>query len=208
MKGVKEVRAFIAVEFVPALRRQLHLLQQNLKESRADVKWVEAENLHLTLHFLGEVEEGLILRVRNCMEKTGEEFSPFTISLAGTGTFPGPERPRVLWVGLANGSKLLAQLRQRLGDYLEEIGVSLDRRPFSPHITLGRVRSPLNADRLTAKMRAYAKDTWGSQEVTRLSLFESRLSREGPQYQRLTWVKLGSKSAGTLTDSGKENIMD
>lgn len=203
------MRVFIAVELVQDLRRQLALLQESLKECQADVKWVEEENLHLTLHFLGEIEQGEILRVRAAMQKAGQEMSPFALSLAGTGLFPGPARPRVVWAGLSKGIELLTQLRRYLGEYLEEIGINLDQKPFSPHITLGRVRSPVNADRLVAKLRAYAKEPLGSQKVKGLSLFESRLARQGPQYYRLAWVPLsGIELRETLTESGRANIMD
>lgn len=176
------MRLFVAVELEPGIREALGGLIAELKRFPADVKWVEEENLHLTLYFLGEVAPPLLAGIKDELAQAAAGVLPFDLVLEGLGAFPGPRRPRVVWVGAAGGEMLLRLQRQvaaRLDAFLKR---PPDTLAFRPHITLGRVRSPRNLASLGHALVDRAPLKIGRQAVRDFSLMESRLSRAGPSY--------------------------
>ena len=109
--------------------------------------WVKPENLHLTLRFLGEVEEARLPELSKAIASSLQGTSPFPLALGGLGAFPDLRFPRVIWIGVKRGAEELSALQARLEEGLQRIGFSPEDRPFSPHLTLGRVRSPKRRDR-------------------------------------------------------------
>ncbi|MCR4418785.1 MAG: RNA 2',3'-cyclic phosphodiesterase [Clostridia bacterium] len=176
------MRLFAAVELLPELRQALRKLVGRLAMSQADVKWVEGENFHLTLLFLGEVDRELLPELSRALAEAARGVPAFHLRLEGLGTFPGPGRPRVIWVG-ADGGGELGRLQSRV---VEQAGPFAERpperTPFHPHITLGRVRSPRGLAGLKALLEEYREEKVGVQEVSGFSLVESRLYRSGPVY--------------------------
>lgn len=150
------------------------------------VRWVDARNLHLTLHFLGEVDEG---RVPSLTEAIAPAFdlAPPRIGLAGWGVFPPTGPARVIWIGVAAGAGALGAAHGVLGGRLRSAGFTPEARPFSPHLTVGRVKTPSGArwERLTRGMPSDSVCEWTLNACT---LFESRLSPTGPSYRALLTI--------------------
>lgn len=162
------MRAFIAVEISEGARTEVARLQETLITAGADVKWVEPRNLHLTLKFLGEVPEEKIPALTESLGRTAAETPPFSFSLQGVGAFPRMEHPRVIWVGVQEGKEQLVQLAEKVGG----------ERPFSPHLTIGRVRSGARLAPLPFKAGEPIL-------ADRLVLFQSVLSPDGSIYTPL-----------------------
>ena len=141
------VRCFIAVEVDdPSTLDGIAKAQSSLNSTGAHLKLVERENLHLTLKFLGDVREGLLPEVAKAVSETS--FRPFRMALRGVGVFPNLRRPRVIWAGITEGVEELTAIFRDLEPRLVDLDFKPESRPFSPHITIARVRSGRNRDRL------------------------------------------------------------
>ena len=186
-------RLFVALPLPGELRDEAVALLERLRaRCEADgwkVRWSRPENLHLTLRFLGDVPlaaaETLCARLRS----VGARHPAFRLSLAGLGTFGGRRGPRVLWLGVGEGSAEVHRLAEAVEATVRDAGFPPERRPFSAHLTLGRVRAaPADAGRTLAPMRSlYTSAT----RIERMVLYRSHLRREGPRYEPLCEAPLG-----------------
>jgi RNA 2',3'-cyclic 3'-phosphodiesterase len=167
-----------------------------------DVSWVATGNLHLTVKFLGEVAEGRIEAIVAGITGAVEGVSAFDADVEGLGAFPSAARPRVVWAGVAAGSGTMSDLAGRVDDALAALGFAREARPFSPHITLGRVRQPGRAPALTEALRGAAERPFGRFRVARASLMRSELSPRGARYTELAAVSLGGAVGGGVQMSG------
>lgn len=187
------MRTFIAIELPQAIRDSLAWLQGQLKISGADVKWVEPQNIHLTLKFLGEVDDKTLEKVTKILEEIAQEECAFYIRLSSLGAFPKINFPRVIWVGVDKGDTEAKKIACALEGRAAKIGFTKENRPFSSHITLGRVRSGINRDKLTESLTNlvdyFRKDTPESL-VTKITLFKSTLTPKGPIYEPLKEIHL------------------
>src|SRR3989442_11654090 len=154
------LRAFIAVQLSDALKRQIGSVQAELKRevsgsgrgSKAvKIGWAQPEAIHLTLKFLGDIQEAQVDALREILSKAGASARPFTLEARGLGAFPNPRAPRVIWLGLHGKSEDMAEL-QRLQAVVEDgagaLGVAKKARPFTPHLTRARLAHRLEAGRL------------------------------------------------------------
>lgn len=144
------------------------------------VKWVDARHLHLTLHFLGEIDDR---RVPALVESLRDPLpmAPVDLSLGGWGVFPPRGAPRVVWVGVTAGASGLATAHRLMGDRLRALGMTLEARPLSPHLTIGRVKVPVGPEWVAAVLAA-APPAPVSCRVDHCTLYQSRLSSSGPTY--------------------------
>jgi len=187
------MRTFIAIELSDELKASLARVQSHLKCSDADVKWVEKENIHLTLKFLGEITEDKAANIKTIMDKIGSSSKPFKISLKDIGAFPNTESPRIIWVGLNKGAEESAEITKRLEEELSKIGFEFETRPFAAHLTIGRVRSLKNKEALKEKIcssSASIFSTNNSQWIISLTLFQSTLTSKGSIYTKLHEARL------------------
>ena len=138
------MRLFIAIELSQTMREEISQIQTHLKYAGADVKWVEKDNIHLTLKFLGEVSEEKAGEIKQILDQIGKGTRNFEISLEAIGAFPNIEHPRVIWVGLDKGAQESTALAAKVEEALLQIGFQKETRPFAAHFTIGRVRSPKN----------------------------------------------------------------
>jgi len=191
------IRAFIAIELDEPVRRGLADLQEDLERSGADVKWVKPANLHLTVKFLGQVEDETVRRVNEIMEKAVEGVAPFGLRIAGAGSFPRGRRPRVVWVAAHEVGSALEAIHRRLEKGLASVGVAPDGRRFVAHVTLGRVRSGRRAERLADGIDRAADREFGEVTVNALTLFESTLTPTGPIYGSIGRASLGREGGQT-----------
>ena len=190
-----KLRAFIAVELSEALRRALGEVQAQVRAAvDLPVRWVEPEKAHLTLKFLGDIDEGQVEAIVSAMADIASQAQPMTVALGDVGGFPTLARPRVLWVGLRGDVGPLTDLQQALERRMESLGFAAEGRPFAPHLTLGRVRGGDRSRHLeeAAGLAADAPSAEAVQRVDRISLMQSTLRAQGPEYRSLRSVILGA----------------
>ena len=175
------MRLFVAVLLPEAIREKLAAAQDRLRNARADVSWVKPGNLHITLKFLGEMEPKRLDRVRSALTDAAQRVTAFPAEVAGIGTFGG-RIPRVVWAGVGEGAEPLGALAGAVEQGLAGAGVPRERRGFTAHFTLGRIRSPQNLEALHAALRAEPADGFGTMRVDQVSLMESELDPGGSIY--------------------------
>jgi RNA 2',3'-cyclic 3'-phosphodiesterase len=183
---MKATRTFIALELEPGVRRRVIQLQGDLEKAGPEVKWVEEENLHLTLLFLGEVRELDLVTVCRAVDRVTEDIEPFTLEFGGLGAFPNLRRPKVLYAELTQGKEDLVKLHQTIELPLLDAGCyRREARPYTPHLTLGR----LSAEDETGTWAAiFAKhNDWygGEMLVKEVLVMGSQLTKNSPIYSVL-----------------------
>ena len=190
----QKIRTFVAVEVDDAVREMAAELAQELSGAGGDVKWVEPENMHLTVKFLGEVDSREVHEVCRAVASAAEPVAPFSLEFRGAGAFPNARRPRTLWLGTGEGSESLAVLAERVEKALHEIGYPREGRRFHAHLTLGRVRrGGAELARLAELLGQYAEFDAGRTHVSQLAVFSSTLQRGRPAYDVLGRAKLKGK---------------
>ncbi len=176
------LRAFIAIDLAPEIKAGLRELVRTLRATRADVRWVEPDGMHLTLKFLGEIDAARTVCVRELLTATARRHPAFPLALEGTGAFPGDRAPRVFWAGVAAGPELESFYKD-LEAALAAEGFEPEAREFRPHLTLGRVKGPGRLGDAAAELDRRRTDSFGAMTVRRLALFESRLGPGGASYR-------------------------
>jgi 2'-5' RNA ligase len=184
------MRTFIAIEISEEIRNALDQAESHLKYSGADVKWVAKENIHLTMKFLGEVSEKKVEEIKSILDEIGRRTRPFEMIIKDIGAFPKIEYPRVVWVGLDKGANESKAIAEEIDNALSKIGFAKETRPFTGHLTLGRVRSPKNKDKLKEKMMNYQLPAVKPHLVSSITLFQSTLTPKGSIYTKLHEAKL------------------
>lgn len=188
----QSIRTFIAIELNQETHSELSSLQSALKKSDADVKWVTPEIIHLTLKFLGYIDGEKINEVQKILSEVVKNFKPFALSLKEIGAFPKLDYPRVIWAGVDEGKDEAKLIAKELEDKLEKIGIPKEDREFHPHITLGRVKSPKNKDKLKNIIETTRFEPKSKVNVDHLTLFKSQLATQGPIYTPLFIAKMQS----------------
>jgi 2'-5' RNA ligase len=181
-------RLFVALEPPEPVRRRLAALADELRRAAGraagEVRWVPAENVHLTLQFLGAVPEERVAAVEAALRDAAATAGrPLSLAVHGAGGFPNARRPRVVWAGLEGDVAPLAALVAELGRRLAKLGFPPEERPFAPHLTLGRARDGRGAPGLGGALAAAAGADGTPWRVTELVLVESHLSPKGPRYE-------------------------
>ena len=176
------MRAFIAIDLDPGTKETLQALVGELRTACADIRWVNAEGMHLTLKFLGTIDDDQGLRVKRILTDITRRHAPFALGLERTGAFPDEMRPRVLWVGFAGASEL-STLQEEIDRALEAEGFEREKRAFAPHLTLGRVKGPDRIPQAMAMLARHREESFGAMTVRKVTLFESILHPEGAEYR-------------------------
>jgi len=170
-------RLFIGIGFPDAYRQALNSLIKALSRlTDASINWSKSDTWHLTLKFLGETGEGRIPAVKAALAAV--DFAPFTLRAGDAGAFPEARRPKILWLGLAEGGEQAAILAEAIEDSLAAIGIPREKKPFRPHLTLGRIRRPSPGD-WSPVLDAAAALEWPPFAVTHFTLWQSTLTPEG-----------------------------
>lgn len=199
------MRLFIAIDLDDISRHAIASLQTRLKATlggeRSAVKWIRPEHMHLTLAFLGELDEAL---ARSVVEAIGQpvQAEPFALVFGGLGLFPPAGAPRVLWLGLTAGARAVVGVQREMAARVTRLGIGLEQRPFQPHLTLARWRTSRRSDRQILATADWARDV-ASLEVHDVVLIHSRLTPAGPIHSPLSRGLLapGPVSRGRLGDS-------
>lgn len=174
-----------------ATRAALAARVERLRPLAAGVAWVAPANLHVTLKFLGGVEEPKIELVQSALARAVRGATPFELSVAGLGAFPSATRPRVIWAGIAAGRGELAGLAASVEHELAPIGFPPEERPFSSHVTLGRVREARRNEQLAAAFEHGQAERFGTIRIQHVSLMRSDLSPRGARYSEISAHPIG-----------------
>jgi 2'-5' RNA ligase len=185
------LRTFIAVDLGRAIRDRCVALQEGLARTGTDVKWVEPENLHVTLLFLGEVGDRDVPALCQAVAGCCAGHDAFAMSVETVGCFPNPRRPRVVWAGVGLGTQELVALHDALEPPLLALGCyRREDRQYTPHITLGRVKSDRPTEPLAAALAKQAGWRGGEVAVREVLVLSSELTPKGPEYTVLSRAKL------------------
>lgn len=189
------IRTFLAIELDDAHHRALANLQAQLQRERAAryVRWVAPENIHLTLKFLGDVESSRLPDLQRAVAKVCASAVPFALKISGAGAFPNTQRPNVIWVGVSGEVERAARSAQEIDEACAALGFAREARPFSPHLTLGRVqRDAAMGDRqkIGAMIVSANVGELGVLRVERIAMMKSELRAGGSLYTRLAALEL------------------
>jgi RNA 2',3'-cyclic 3'-phosphodiesterase len=191
------IRSFIAIELSAEALAALTDLQNRLKPITPphSVRWTAPTSIHLTLHFLGDVAAEDVTKITNLLQAAASACKPFLLTLSGLGCFPNTRRPRIIWAGVLGETNSLGRLHQDLGENLKTLGFTLDTRPYSPHLTLGRVKDGIQQRQLSQLGQALAQiqpqvGPLATLPVAEISLMRSELKSAGPVYTQLTAAAL------------------
>ena len=180
-------RTFLALELPDAIKAVLRRRIERLSHALPDVRFVDIAGLHLTLAFLGELDDARLASATAATEEAASAHAPFTLRLARLGAFGSARSPRVVWVGLAGEVAQLGALQSTLADALAARGFPREARPFAPHLTLARIKKPLSDDALTALARLQGESapdaTW---QADAISVMKSELLRPAARYTTLS----------------------
>ena len=175
------MRVFIAVDLPTELRKQLAELQRALQPLTDTARWVAPESIHITLKFIGEVQEKRLEDIDSAF--TGLTWKPFTVTVRSVGFFPGNRSPRVFWAGME--APTMQNLTEEIDSRMERLGFEKEKRAFRPHITLARARDTRIDSSLVTAATQYIDHEFGSFAVDRIFLFKSILKPTGAEYERI-----------------------
>lgn len=194
----------MAIEIGDIIKKRFRECQERLKEAGGGIKWVDVGNIHITLKFLGYVEEKHLSQVKDIINKSVQAIKPFSLRFKGIGGFPKFQRPMVVFIvaeeaasasGGSDDKKMsyLTTMNSRLEEGFQALGIEKEDRPYEAHLTLGRVKSPHNVERLVRLMEEYREEPFGEELVSKVLLMHSQLSPQGPIYTRLEEFPLNTK---------------
>ncbi|MCB0213733.1 MAG: RNA 2',3'-cyclic phosphodiesterase [Anaerolineae bacterium] len=191
------IRTFIAIELPDEARRVVTNLQNRLKGLAPPhtVRWTAVQNIHLTLHFLGDTDATHIEKISQALQSSIAASQPFKLTLGGLGAFPNVRRPRILWIGVQGDTDPLVAVHQRLGQALDAaIGFTPEKRPYWPHLTIGRIIQGVPARHLTQLSQTLETEQAVGRlvkfEVMHISLIKSELKPTGSIYTPLAQAQL------------------
>lgn len=186
------MRLFIGLKLPKKQKARIFRAALPLREEELPVRWVEPENFHVTLKFLGQVRRDRVPAIEDALNRVASETPPFSTSLGGFGAFPSVRKPRVIWVGV-EASPELRCLKQDLEWKLSELGFEVETRAFHPHVTLGRAREDGGAGVFRRLDDCFSKLRLGGElRVHTVDLMESRLSARGPKYTVVSGARLAA----------------
>lgn len=185
-----QIRSFISIDLEdPKILSQVESIMSSLVSSGGDLKPVERENIHLTLKFLGNVGATQLDEIKSALAQV--TFPPFSLEIKGAGAFPNLKRMSVIWVGIEEGWSQVELIYEQTEKLLHQLGFSRETRPFSPHITVARVKSGRKRDEIAAFLRHLTDESFGTFNVENVRLKQSVLSPSGPKYSTLFEVPAG-----------------
>ena len=184
---MSKFRGFISIDIdsFPKLVR----FENEIKNTGAIVKLVEPENVHITLKFLGDSDEDKIDQIEKIMKDAVKEIDSFEIQLKGAGVFPNQNYIRIMWIGIENGEKI-GKIANKIDEKISELGFEKEKRRFSAHLTIARVKSAKNKEKLLQVIEKYRDTEFGNLKVESIKLKKSELTPKGPIYTTLKEVKL------------------
>ncbi|RJP46304.1 MAG: RNA 2',3'-cyclic phosphodiesterase [Anaerolineaceae bacterium] len=192
------LRAFIAVEIPLSIRQAIQDQTESLRAAlgRGLVRWVPIENMHLTLKFIGDISSANVDMLAQMLTAEAQACPSFSMEVNGLGSFPSPRRARVVWIGI-HAPAALTSLQRGIESAASRLGYEEETRPFSPHLTIGRVRQQVSASdqqKVRAALEQTSVGALGTAEVTAVHLFKSDLKPSGAEYTCLFSAPLKNES--------------
>lgn len=184
------MRIFVAINIPENIKNNIVSVQEDLKKSNANVKWVEKNNCHITLKFLGEIEEKIMPEIISEIKSEIKEFNSFDASFYGLGMFPNVNSPKIVWLGIKQGENNLKLLAQKIENACLRLNFPKEKREFSAHLTLGRVKSYKNISMLVKKITLYSNIEYKPFKINKVDVMQSFLYPDGPQYKCLESVSI------------------
>ena len=187
------MRLFVAVNFPARLRQKISRLCRPFEDAGIPGRWVEADQVHLTLKFIGETPAARVDELSEALDEVAGKFRPFVLRFGPIGAFPSPRRPRVVWLGV-EATPELRFIKDDLERRLAELGIDREQRPYQPHVTLGRTPREAEAGEFR-RLEEIARNLRVNDEykVTHLDLMRSRLERSGAVHEQLKVARLGTR---------------
>ncbi len=193
---MEKIRAFIAIELPEEVKADLSSVQGRLKpEQHPYVKWVSVAGIHLTLKFLGNIDQEKVSPIAEAMAQAAQKASPFRLEVGALGAFPNLRRPQVIWVAVGGEVEKLASLHRGIDQSLVALGFPPESRSFTPHLTLGRLKERASAEerrRIGEALLAAKGEGVVPFQVTEISLMRSTLTPKGAIYNRICSIQLES----------------
>ncbi|MBN2186905.1 MAG: RNA 2',3'-cyclic phosphodiesterase [Dehalococcoidia bacterium] len=190
----EQVRSFIAIELPEEIKNGLARLRGELeREEQTFVKWVDVEGIHLTLKFLGNIPLKRVAEITSAMEEAAQGSSPFRLEVSNLGAFPNLKQPRVFWVGIGGEVDRLSSLQRNIDSALASLGFAREERPFTPHLTLARIRQgapPGQRKSFGELVMSTSFDGKYVADVNAINLMRSQLTPTGAVYSCLAEVIL------------------
>jgi 2'-5' RNA ligase len=187
------LRTFIAINLDQEIKRSLSQFVSELKArspERRGIKWVRPEGMHLTLKFLGEINEEKVPWIERVLKRISEKYEPFPLRVKGTGYFPPKSKtPRVLWVAVEEVESL-KRLQSDMEEEMETLGFPKERRTFHPHLTLGRVKTSSDIKETLQFFEKHRDKNFGEMEAQKITFFRSVLKPSGAEYSVLSEFEL------------------
>jgi len=185
-------RTFIAIELPPQVHAHLADCQQRLRRAGGDVRWVRPDLIHLTLVFMGNVPTDMLADLEKTVREAAAPFAALAMRVQSAGRFPPRGLPRTIWIGIEEPSGGLAALQKALAQATAAFAEKEEDRSYTPHLTLGRVKSPRGGRDLAGAVDAMAGETGPSFEAREVTIFKSDLSPQGPTYTPLAKIALSA----------------
>ncbi len=176
------LRLFFALELSVQQKHILHDLQNKLKSKLSGVRWVNPENMHLTIKYLGDTNEELLENLKLAIREAVSSSEPFSIKYGRCGVFPSPQKARVIWVGVNEGNVETLNLHEKVESAIVRLGLAHEKRVYSPHLTLGRVRYQLSPSAVESMVAENTLFETVCATIDGLVLFQSHLTKQGATY--------------------------
>jgi len=183
------MRCFIALDMPEAIKDSIGAIIEKIMVSARGVRWVPPLNLHMTLKFLGEVNEESVPAIKAALSEVAVRSAPFSVTVRGAGAFPNPKHPNILWIGM-EGPEELKMLYRGIDDAMSGLGFKRENRDFSPHITIGRVKDKKGIEPVIKELDNFRDASFGSVEVREVLLMKSELKQAGAEYSKVAVFKL------------------
>jgi 2'-5' RNA ligase len=182
-------RVFLSVDIEDqSLLSRIREIQGLLNHEAAKMKLVEEENIHFTWRFFGDTSLNTVDQIRVELEKL--DFDSFSIDISGVSAFPRINRPRVIWIGVANNADLMVKLKKETDNLISVLGFKPEKKKFIPHATIARVRVVRNRDSMIQNLESIADESVGTMNIDSISMTKSTLTPSGPIYKTLWQIQL------------------
>ena len=178
------VRAFMSIDIEDlSLLSKVQIIQQKLDRDAAKMKIVNVENIHFTLRFFGDTPVTKLDQIRINLETI--EITPFDIEVAGIGSFPNRRRPRIIWIGVTRNASKILDLKNEIDSSLLELDYQPEKRKYTPHATIARVRHVNDSKRISDNLEHLGDEVIGTMTVKKVKMMKSTLTPSGPIYESL-----------------------
>ncbi len=181
----KTLRLFVACDIPELVKDEIDRFAGFLKKHGVDVKWTRKENLHLTLKFFGNISSERVEEIKKSLTSLKTGIKPFSVHFSGVGAFPDIHKPSIIWIGVDKGESALKVLAETIDAGFSRTGFEKEKRDYSAHLTLGRVKDPRYSAKLTRALKSASFSSVEAIPIEHITLYKSVLTSEGPVYEAI-----------------------